>query len=132
MLCWKYVRTACLCGLLLCRSTDAQLHARHIRGIVETSDGTRLAGVDVRVTGVEGHPTSDTGEFEFELPSQYEPGVEIEFYIAGWKIVNLDEGRTYVPKYDTAVIHIKVSRAGSYPQYLFKSLRTKSQRKTQR
>jgi hypothetical protein len=127
----KHLRTACLCGLFVCHSISGQVSPRCVRGIVETSDGTRLTGVNVRITGVGDRPTSDSGEFVITLPSQYEPGIEVEFYVAGWRIINLDEGKIYLPKYDTAVIHIKVSHGESYPQYVFKSLRTKSERKTQ-
>jgi len=125
----KHVRFACVCALLVCpigvAQQQVQQRLRSIKGVVETTDGTRLPGVDVRVTNVGGGPTTGAGEFNITLPREIEPGSEIEFYVAGWKIANLDDGKIFLPKSEMAVIHIKVSRTISYQQYVFKGLRSK-------
>jgi len=84
--------------------------------VVETEDGRRLAGVAVRVTNVGGRPTSDSGEFTIPLPPQFEPGSEVEFYVAGWIIKNPYQGKEFVPKNTTATIHIIVVRNANRDQ----------------
>ncbi len=127
-----HLLAASVCAFLISFASAAGPRARSIAGVVETSDGTRLPGVDVRVTNVGGQPTSDSGEFTISLPEQYEPGSEIEFYVAGWKITNLYEGKTWVPKGETVTIHIIVSRASRDQQYSLKNFRTKDTGSTRR
>ena len=99
-----------LCTLLIQSSGRAGPKTRTISGVVETSDGTRLPKVDIRITNVGSRPTSDAGEFTIPLPEQFEPGTEVEFYVAGWVINSPVGGKTWVPKSETATIHIVVIR----------------------
>jgi len=117
-----------VCALLVPYASSAETRLRILRVVVQTAEGIRLADVDVRVVGVGGKPTSETGEFVFTLPGEFEPGSEIEFFVAGWNITNLDSGKTYVPKSETAVIHIKVSRLPSSQRDVLSALRTKKDR----
>jgi hypothetical protein len=111
----RHLLTLATCSLVMSFVSAGGSRARVVVGVVETSDGTRLPGVDVRVTNVGGRPTSESGEFTIPLPEQFEPGSEIEFYIAGWKIINLYDGKTWLPKSEAATIHIIVVRMGSAP-----------------
>jgi hypothetical protein len=115
-----------VCSLVISFTSAAGPRTRVVTGVVETSDGTRLSGVDVRVTNVGGRPTSDSGEFTIPLPEQFEPGSEIEFYVAGWKIINLYDGKTWVPKSETATIHIIVVRIGQATQSSLRIPRAKN------
>ena len=126
----KHLLAAGICCLLFCHAIGAQSHPHLIRVVVQTSGGTRLPDVDVRVVGVGGKPTSDTGEFIFALPAEFESGSVIEFFVVGWNITNLDNSKTYIPKSETAIIHIKVSRIVSSKQNAFDGLRTKNDRTT--
>jgi hypothetical protein len=98
-------------ALLLCSSYFAHGQARYIFGVVETEDGRRLAGVSVRVTNVGDRPTSNSGEFRIPLPPEFDPGTEIEFYIAGWTIKSPYQARDWLPKVPTTPMHIIVARA---------------------
>ena len=128
----RHLLAACMCTLLISFASAAGARTRTISGVVETSDGTRLPGVDIRVTNVGGKPTSDSGEFTISLTDQLEPGSEIEFYVAGWTINSPYEGKIWIPKDETVTIHIVVSRTDRDAPFPLKNSRTKSTRNTRR
>ncbi len=109
----RAVKVSCTIFALLIWSTVGSTQGQvekslFISGVVQTEDGTRLAGVSVRVTHVAGRPTSDVGEFKIPLTSQYQPGSEVLFDVPGWIIKNPIQGREFVPLSPTACVIIVV------------------------
>src|SRR5271168_6813 len=79
---------------------------RAIRGTVAFGH-IRLAHVSVRITGAGGDTTTDSGEFCIYLPATMGDGDKIEFYIEGFNITDLPDGRVaYVPRNHTEFIKL--------------------------
>lgn len=100
------------------------LSKRSIFGVVVVYEGfcscyKKLPGVDLRVIGVGGGPTSLSGEYNISLPPEFEAGSEINFSISdstGYTIESPHDGRIWLPKDRTVSIPIILKPGPTHDQ----------------
>jgi tetratricopeptide (TPR) repeat protein len=103
-----------VCGLAaFSQSAKPDAPTRFASGVVETSDGRLLSGVEVRLTNLGNATTSDAGAFAVPIPRHLWTGDPIEISLSNDWVVTLPwEGRTFVPVNPDEVIHVRVARKG--------------------
>src|SRR5882724_2709000 len=97
---------AAVCVLVVSLPVAAWAQAGSISGVVETNNGKPLPRTTVRVTNIGGAVTSDSGGFVIQLPPDFQAGDPVELSVGDdWIILSPWEGRSYVPRRQTDVLH---------------------------
>lgn len=86
-----------LCSLLALAPTSGNALTSDLSGRVETTDGKPVPHVEVRMEGLGGDLSTDSGEFRVRLPSHFKLGDPIALVVQAWQVVSHSDGSLFIP-----------------------------------